>query len=94
MPMVPYGRYPLYQAIDILKVSSSLLAGVEKYFDPVSVGQAYVTPAKNYAVATFGVPEINTILNEEFEAALLFAKTPAQALADAKKRADAILASR
>jgi multiple sugar transport system substrate-binding protein len=94
MPMVPYGRYPLYQSIDIAKVSSSLLEGVQQYFDPVSVGKAYVTPAKNYAVSTFGVPEINTIMNEEFEAAMLMAKTPTQALADAKTRSDAILASR
>ncbi len=94
MPMVPYGRYPLYQAIDIAKVSSSLLEGVEKYFDPVSVGKAYVTPARNYAVSTFGVPEVDTILSEEFEAALLFSKTPAQALADAKSRADAVLATK
>ena len=30
MPMVPFGRYPLYQEIDIAKVSASLLAGVRE----------------------------------------------------------------
>jgi len=94
IPMAPFGRFPLYTKTDMVKLEAAALAGAEKLFDKTSTVNGFLTPAKKFLVDTFGNPQVTTIINEEVELALIGQKTPKQALADAKKRADAVLASK
>lgn len=94
IPMAPYGRFPLYTKVDMDKLEAEALRGAEKLFDRASTVNGFLTPPKSFQVETFADPQAMAIMTEEFELAMLGRKTPRQALADAKKRSDAILATK
>jgi multiple sugar transport system substrate-binding protein len=94
IPLAPFGRFPLYTKVDMAKLEAAALGGVEKLFDRKSTVYGFLTPAKKFQVETFGDPQVQAIVNEEFELAMLGLKPVRQALADAKKRGDPILAAK
>ncbi len=94
IPMAPFGRFPLYTKVDMAKLEATALAGVERYFDRASTVNGFLTPAKTFQVETFADPQVQAVLAEEFELAMLGSKAVKQALADAKRRSDPILAAK
>ncbi len=94
IPMAPFGRFPLYVKTDMDKLEAAALKGAEKLFDRPSTINGFLTPAKTFLVETYADPQVVAIVTEEFELAMLGQKTTRQALVDAKKRSDVILAAK
>jgi multiple sugar transport system substrate-binding protein len=94
IPLAPFGRFPLYTKVDMNKLAAAALAGVEGVFDRNSTVNGFLTPAKSFQVETFSDPQVIAVITEEFELAMLGSKSVKQALADAKKRSDPILAAK
>ncbi|MEI6876465.1 MAG: extracellular solute-binding protein [Spirochaetota bacterium] len=93
LPVVAGGRVPSYVKFDKDAILGSFLAGSEKLLDRASTKFVLIDPKDKYAVPsiTTKLPEIRKVAIEEIEAILMGAKTPEQAMAEAKKRADVFL---
>ena len=93
LPMVPHGRIPASTAIDSNLVTESFSNGVAEYFDLESFKDQLLTTENHYQLTsiTDNLAEVTQIASEEFEFALVGSKTPQDALASAKARADEML---
>lgn len=94
LEMAPFGRFPLYTKTDINELTSTVLEGVEEFFDSKSIVDGFLTPAKNYSVPFKTDPIVTKIIKEEFEAVYYGAKSVKEALANAEKMANEALAAK
>lgn len=93
LPVASGGRVPSYVKFDKKAILDITLAGAEKLLDPATTKSVLIDSKPKYAIPsiTTKLPEIRKVAIEEIENILLGAKGSAQAMADAKKRADAFL---
>lgn len=94
LPLANGGRVPSYVKFDKEAILGAFLSGgADKLLDRATTKAILIDPKPKYAIPsiTTKLPEIRKVVSEESEAAFMGAKTPEQALADAKKRADAFL---
>ena len=94
LPVSAGGRIPLANTYVSEDVTAAILTNAEHLFDEQSLTDVMVTPKGNYALQmiTDRVNEITQVFKEEVEAVLSDRKTVDAATADAKNRADKILA--
>ena len=92
---IPGGRTPANVNYPASKVAELFVAGYEDLIDSKSFERVY-SSSRRPTIIFQGVEfdEVGTVLIQEFEEAVVGNKTPAQAMADAKERADKILASK
>ena len=93
LPVVEGGRVPCFNTYDPAEVTAAFLKGGEDLLDSETTMTVLINPADNYAAPsiTNHSAEIKRVFTEEMETILLGDETPAEGMAKAKERADAIL---
>ena len=93
LPVVEGGRVPCFNTYDPAEVTAAFLKGGEELLDSETTMTVLINPADNYAAPsiTNHSAEIKRVFTEEMETILLGDETPAEGMAKAKERADAIL---
>ena len=93
LPMAKYGRIPANSSFYNQGIVWAVTKGAEKVLDGKSFNDIMVKTFPSYSIPTITdkLPEIGKVVNEEYEAVLTLLKTPKEAMASAKKRADALL---
>ena len=93
LPVVEGGRVPCFNTYDPTEVTAAFLKGGEELLDSETTMTVLINPADNYAAPsiTNHSAEIKRVFTEEMETILLGDETPAEGMAKAKERADAIL---
>lgn len=93
LPVVEGGRVPCFNTYDATEVTDAFLKGGEELLDAETTKKVLIEPADNYAAPSITAhsPELNRILTEEMEAILLGEQTPAEGMAKAQERGNAIL---
>ena len=93
LPVVEGGRVPCFNTYDPAEVTAAFLKGGEELLDSETTMTVIINPADNYAAPsiTNHSAEIKRVFTEEMETILLGDETPAEGMAKAKERADAIL---
>lgn len=95
LPMASGGRIPLSTTISSDDISAEFFTGYEHLIDVDTAVQTLFSSADDKlatATVTTSLSEITAVLNEEVEAYFTGTKTLEVAFADAKQRADALLA--
>lgn len=93
LPVVEGGRVPCFNTYDPAEVTAAFLKGGEELLDSETTMTVLINPADNYAAPsiTNHSAAIKRVFTEEMETILLGDETPAEGMAKAKERADAIL---
>ena len=93
LPVVEGGRVPCFNTYDPQEVTDAFLKGGEELLDSETTKKILIEPADNYAAPsiTNHSAEVKRVFTEEMETILLGEQTPAEGMAKAKERADAIL---
>jgi len=90
---IPGGRLPADVNYPAERAAELFVAGYEDLIDKDSFERVFDS-TRNVTVIYMGLDEAGTILQQEAESAIVGTKTPEQALADAKARADEYLKNR
>lgn len=94
IPVAEGGRVPAANTYDLEAVTDAFLKGAEGLIDAETTKAILIAPADNYAVPsiTNHSAEVGKIASEELEQIFIGEKTVEEGMADAKARADKILA--
>lgn len=94
IPVAEGGRVPAANTYDLEAVTDAFLKGAEGLIDAETTKEILIAPADNYAVPsiTNHSAEVSKIASEELEQIFIGEKTVEEGMADAKARADKILA--
>ncbi len=92
LPMLPYGRIPLYTGIPNEQTTKGFMQGAEGILHEESISRYLEVKELSLSTKTTKRAEMDKILSEEVEALFSGRKDAKTAMADAKARADAILA--
>lgn len=94
IPVAEGGRVPAANTYDLEVVTDAFLKGAEGLIDAETTKAILIAPADNYAVPsiTNHSAEVGKIASEELEQIFIGEKTVEEGMADAKARADKILA--
>lgn len=94
IPVAEGGRVPAANTYDLEEVTNAFLKGAEGLIDAETTKNILIAPADNYAVPsiTNHSAEVAKICSEELEQIFIGEKTVEEGMADAKARADEILA--
>lgn len=92
LPMVQYGRVPIYKGIDTKVAAAEYLKGGEKILDQATISK-WLEPAKGLVVSTQTnkLPEVSKVFNDALESIYTGQKNAATALKEAKVKADEFL---
>ena len=93
LPVVAGGRVPASNTFDTELVAATFVKGAEDHMDLESAKRVLIEPADVYAVPsiTNNIAEVRKVVVEELEKIFIGQQSVADGMANAKKRADAIL---